>query len=107
MTDTLAIIIARNMRALREQRGMSQRALARAAGVSSPAVNGWEDGTAQIGAAHLLAVADVFGVPLSRLLGRDNGDAFWDGYAAGWDACRAAMTAATEPVVAGAQDGAS
>lgn len=105
-TSTLADVIAGNIRRLRERAGMSQRALARAAGVSSPAVSGWEDGAASITAGHLLAVADVLGVSATRLLGRDNTGAFWDGYAAGWDACRARMNTATDPAPA-TRDGAS
>lgn len=107
MTDTLIQTVAANIRTIREQRGLSQRALGRLIGVSSAAVNGWENGDG-ITAVNLVAVADALGVSVTRLLGRDNSEAFWDGYATGWDACRARMTTATEPVsVAAAEAGAT
>lgn len=93
----LADTIAANMRRLRQGRGISQRALAAAAGVSSPAVSGWEDGAAAISAEHLVAVASVLGVSVLRLVGDGGTDEFWDGYACGWDACRSAVAKASEP----------
>jgi transcriptional regulator with XRE-family HTH domain len=101
--DTLAARIGANLRALRTERGLSQRDLGQAAGATGTAVGNWETGTRQIGAEHLVNLAAALGVAVTRLLGSDGADPFAEGYAAGWAACRARMNAATGP---GAESGA-
>lgn len=98
MTDPLTHAIAGNLRTLREQAGLSQRALADAAGVSGAAIALWETATSQMRTIHLVALASALGVSVTRILGEDvESQAFQDGYAAGWAACRARMLDATEP----------
>jgi transcriptional regulator with XRE-family HTH domain len=96
MTDPLTVTIAGNLRTLREQRGLSQRALADAAGASGAAVALWETAAAQMRTIHLVALARALGVSVTRILGEDVGSQeFQDGYASGWAACRARMLDAT------------
>lgn len=97
MNQQLADTIAANMRSLRSDRGMSQRDLAREAGVSYAAVGLWELAANAISTENLVAVADALNVSVTRLIGRDNGREFWDGYETGWAACRAAVVKAAEP----------
>lgn len=96
MTEPLSATIAANIRALRTELRMSQRLLGEAAGVSQVAVSGWERGEG-ITAVNLVAVANALEVPVTRLLGRDGPDAFWDGYTAGWDARGAQIAAEVAP----------
>lgn len=97
MTDALTEAIAVNLRALREKRGLSQRALGNKAGTSGGAIALWEGGLAHMRTIHLVALAKALGVSVTRLLGEDvESQAFEDGYATGWAACRAQMLEATE-----------
>ena len=64
-------IIGERIRILRERRGMSQAALARALGASINAINYIEGGSTR--APHidrLIAIADLFDVSLDYLVGR-------------------------------------
>jgi len=64
-------ILGQRIKTLREQRGMSQAALARALGASANAINYLELGSTK--APHidrLIAIADLFNVSLDYLVGR-------------------------------------
>ncbi|HZP54993.1 helix-turn-helix transcriptional regulator [Actinocrinis sp.] len=91
MTEDLAKVIGRNIRAAREKLGVPQRELARRVGVSSACVSNWERGDGEIGAGNALAASRVLGVSLLWLLGvADDSD---ERYRAGWDDCASAVTA--------------
>lgn len=57
------------IRQLRTEHSLSQEALAHALGVSRQAVTKWEAGAALPSTANLLALCDLFGVPMSELTG--------------------------------------
>jgi transcriptional regulator with XRE-family HTH domain len=97
VTDALTETIAGNLRALREKRGLSQRALGDKAGTSGASIALWEGGTAHMRTIHLVALARALGVSVTQILGEDvESQAFEDGYATGWAACRAQMIEATQ-----------
>ena len=56
------------MKTLRKQRGLNQEQMAETLGVSAQAVSKWENGTADLSTANLLALAQLFGVPAEELL---------------------------------------
>jgi len=58
---------------LRREKGVTQEQLARAVGVSKPAVSKWETGTADPSTSNLLALAKLFGVPAEELLHQATG----------------------------------
>lgn len=58
------------IRQLREEKGMSQRALAKAIGASPKAVNFWENGKVEPSAKFICALADAFECTCDYLLGR-------------------------------------
>ena len=63
------------IRALRQDRGLTQQALATAIGVSRPAMVLYENGMRRIPLFRLRAIAKVLETPISRLLGETpNGD---------------------------------
>lgn len=55
----------------RLQRGMSQKYVAVSIGVAAPSVWGWENGKNSPTPANLAALADLFGVSVDYLIGRD------------------------------------
>ena len=57
---------------LREEKGLSQRALAQKIGVSFKAVNFWESGKVEPSAKYICALADVFECTCDYLLGRSD-----------------------------------
>jgi DNA-binding XRE family transcriptional regulator len=57
---------------IRRQRGMSQTALARAIGVTRPAVSRMEAGASNPSLAVLVALADALGCTIDELCGRTN-----------------------------------
>lgn len=57
---------------LREERGMSQRALAKKIGASPKAVNFWENGSVEPSAKFICALADEFEVTCDYLLERED-----------------------------------
>lgn len=57
---------------LREERGLSQRALAKKIGASPKAVNFWESGTVEPSAKFICALADEFEVTCDYLLARED-----------------------------------
>lgn len=57
---------------LREEKNLSQRALANLIGASNKAVNFWESGTVEPSAKFICALADVFECTTDYLLGRED-----------------------------------
>ena len=57
---------------LREERGLSQRALAKKIGASAKAVNFWESGKVEPSAKFICALADEFEVSCDYLLSRED-----------------------------------
>ena len=63
--------IAANIARLRRERGMTQEALAEIIGVSAQTVSKWENSTTYPDIALLPVLADVFGVTIDALYGRE------------------------------------
>ncbi|MFD1545937.1 helix-turn-helix domain-containing protein [Nonomuraea guangzhouensis] len=61
-------VVARNMRLLREQRGMSLAELARQAGLAKQTLSTIEQGVGNPTVDTLFSVADALGVPVTRLV---------------------------------------
>ena len=57
---------------LREEKGISQRALAKKIGASAKAVNFWESGKVEPSAKFILALADAFECTTDYILGRED-----------------------------------
>lgn len=57
---------------LREERNISQRALAKKIGASSKAVNFWESGAVEPSARFICALSDVFECSSDYILGRED-----------------------------------
>lgn len=57
---------------LREAAGMSQRELGERIGISGPAVAMWESGENRPSLTNLEKLADVLGVSVDAILGRDS-----------------------------------
>ena len=60
------------IRQLREEKNLSQRALANLIGASNKAVNFWEAGMVEPSAKFICALADVFECTTDYLLGRED-----------------------------------
>jgi len=65
--------IAANIARLRKERGMTQEALAEVVGVSAQTISKWENATTYPDVALLPVIADVFGVSIDALYGRESG----------------------------------
>ena len=63
-------ILHKKLRALREERGMEQKDVARALGVNPSAVTRWESGEKRPELNNLVRLADLFGVSVDYILGR-------------------------------------
>ena len=63
--------LAQRIRTLRQQRGLSQEALAERMEVSRQAVTKWEKGTARPSTEKLLRLSQVLEVPLETLVGTE------------------------------------
>jgi transcriptional regulator with XRE-family HTH domain len=61
------LVIGRNVRARRLERGMSQTDLARALGLTFQRVQRYERGINRIGGGRLARIAGLFGVPVAAL----------------------------------------
>ena len=59
-----------NIREYRKRRDWTQEALAKRLGVERSAVAKWESGKSQPQAAHLIALAELFGCSVDEILGR-------------------------------------
>ena len=64
--------IAANIARLRKERAMTQEALAEVIGVSSQSISKWENATTYPDVALLPVLADVFGVTVDALYGRED-----------------------------------
>ena len=64
--------IAANIARLRKERGMTQEALAEMIGVSAQTISKWENETTWPDVALLPVIADVFGVTIDALYGRED-----------------------------------
>ena len=56
---------------LREEAGLSQEEMAAKIGVSRSTVRGWETGVNLPGASALIKIAELYGVPIDYLFGRE------------------------------------
>ena len=65
--------IAENIARLRKARGMTQEALAEVIGVSAQTISKWENAATYPDVALLPVIADVFGVSIDALYGRESG----------------------------------
>ena len=68
------MINAKQIRALRDQRGWTQAELAKRLGITSSAVGQWEIGETRPSMAKLQALARVLDRPLAELIGEDDAD---------------------------------
>ncbi len=59
--------VGRRIRELRRNAGMTQEAVARAAGMSRPFYAGVEAGTRNVSLGNLISIADALSVPLAAL----------------------------------------
>jgi transcriptional regulator with XRE-family HTH domain len=66
--DRIAQVLAKRLRRLRTDRGLTQRAAAARIGVGPPVLRRLETGRANPSLAILVSIARAFGVPLNRLL---------------------------------------
>ena len=64
--------LGKTIQALREQKGMSQKELAKRIGVSTGAIGNYEIGLRRPKFEHLEAIADIFNVPLGLLIGDES-----------------------------------
>ena len=65
-------MFSERLKAIRKERGISQRALAQRLGVSQQAVAKWEAASSTPGPNALATIADVLGVSSDYLLGREH-----------------------------------
>ncbi len=69
------LMVARRIRAMREEKGFSQQALATRCGISFQQLQKYERGKNRVSTARLHAIAQALGVPISSLLkGLDSGE---------------------------------
>ena len=59
--------LGRRIRALREERGLTQEKLAEQAGLQRPVVGFFERGERDFGVSHLFDIAEGLGVPVASL----------------------------------------
>ena len=64
--------LGKTIQALREQKGMSQKELAKRAGVSTGAIGNYEAGLRRPKFETIEALADIFNVPLGLLIGDES-----------------------------------
>jgi len=65
-------MIDKRIKELREEKQLSQAALAQMIGVSQKAIDYWERGVNEPKASYIIKLADFFGVSADYLLGREN-----------------------------------
>lgn len=65
-------IIAKRLKTLREERGLSQKAAAESTGINVITLSGYEVGRAEPHMAALVKLADLYGVSLDYIAGRTN-----------------------------------
>ena len=66
-------MLEKRIRQLRLERGINQKELGNAVGVSKQSVSNWENGNIMPSIDLLIRLADVFGVSTDYLLGREEG----------------------------------
>ncbi len=66
-------MLDKRIRQLRLERGINQKELGNAVGVSKQSVSNWENGNIMPSIDLLIRLADVFGVSTDYLLGREEG----------------------------------
>lgn len=66
----MRILFSENLRALRKERGLSQKQLGEAVGVTQQCVSEWEKGNMEPTLSCLWKLADYFGVSMDILCGR-------------------------------------
>ena len=74
-------IVVKNLKYLRNQKGISQQQLAAVLGVSQQSVNKYENHNVEPDIATLVAMADYFGTTIDCMVGRccdDVGHSAWD-----------------------------
>ena len=67
MYETLRVIIGRNVKARREELGMSRNEVAKACGMSNDTIRHIEDGESNFRAKTLEAIAEVLGLSFADL----------------------------------------
>jgi transcriptional regulator with XRE-family HTH domain len=65
--DAVDTLVGRNIRIIRQGRGISQTELASKIGVTFQQVQKYENGTNRVGAGRLFKIASVFKVPISAM----------------------------------------
>jgi transcriptional regulator with XRE-family HTH domain len=65
--DAVDMLVGRNIRVLRQDRGMSQTELARNIDVTFQQVQKYENGTNRVGSGRLFKIAAILGVPVTAL----------------------------------------
>src|SRR5271166_1386854 len=63
--DTVDTLVAKNIRILRQDRGLSQTELGRKIDVTFQQVQKYENGTNRVGSGRLFKIASTFGVPIT------------------------------------------
>lgn len=63
--DAVDILVGRNIRILRQDRGMSQTELGRQIDVTFQQVQKYENGTNRVGSGRLFKIATILGVPIT------------------------------------------
>lgn len=63
--DAVDVLVGRNIRILRQDRGMSQTELGRQIDVTFQQVQKYENGTNRVGSGRLFKIASVLGVPIT------------------------------------------
>ena len=71
--DAVDVQVGQRIRVLRQEMKMSQTDLAEQLGVTFQQVQKYERGMNRVGAGRLTKVANVLGVPVTKLLGQDRG----------------------------------
>ncbi len=66
----MSILFAENLKTLRRERGVSQKTLGEAVGVTQQCVSEWEKGNMEPTLSCLWRLADFFGVSIDVLCGR-------------------------------------
>ena len=64
-------MLSERLRALRKEHGYSQEQMARKLHLTQGAISQWENGLTVPAADQLIALADVFGITVDELLGRE------------------------------------
>lgn len=66
------MLFAERLKELRQERNLSQTALAQIIGVSQKAIDYWERGINEPKATYIIRLADYFDISSDYLLGREN-----------------------------------